>query len=111
MQWLDERGPVTPRIEAHRRLYTREQALRVIAIAQLRRKGLTLRQAIRATSTMPPAGSGYLVTTVPVTTVWHERTAGDLMRRLSAVRKPIVTLDLASIDGVDLAGCSGEVRA
>lgn len=47
LQWWDERGIINPRHSAHRRCYTREDALEVILVAELRDRGLSL-QKIRS---------------------------------------------------------------
>jgi DNA-binding transcriptional MerR regulator len=44
LQWWDEHNLVTPRQEEHRRIYTVDDALKVAIIADLRRKGLSLRR-------------------------------------------------------------------
>jgi DNA-binding transcriptional MerR regulator len=46
LQWWDEHKVVSPRHEGHKRVYTQQEALEVVTIAELRRKGLSLR-AIR----------------------------------------------------------------
>ncbi|MBZ5624287.1 MAG: MerR family transcriptional regulator [Acidobacteriia bacterium] len=44
LQWWDERRLVSPPIENHRRVYTSEQVLEILAVAALRRKGLSLKK-------------------------------------------------------------------
>ena len=46
-QWWDERDVVSPRQVGHRRMYEDEEALTVMVVAELRRKGLSL-QRLRA---------------------------------------------------------------
>jgi DNA-binding transcriptional MerR regulator len=44
LQWWDERKLVSPRQDDHRRIYTPQQVLEVLAVAALRRKGLSLQK-------------------------------------------------------------------
>jgi DNA-binding transcriptional MerR regulator len=57
MQWWDERKLVSPRIKDHRRVYIAEQVLEILAVAALRRKGLSL-QKIRKVLRLVRRGLG-----------------------------------------------------
>ena len=47
LQWWDERKVVSPRREAHRRVYVRQQVLEILTVSALRRKGLSLQKIRR----------------------------------------------------------------
>jgi DNA-binding transcriptional MerR regulator len=47
LRWLDERQIVSPRKEDHRRKYAPQQVLEILAVAALRRKGLSLQRIKR----------------------------------------------------------------
>ena len=47
LQWWHEKGVVSPQIIDHRRNYSREQAVEVCVIAELRRRGLSLQEIRR----------------------------------------------------------------
>ena len=53
LQWWDERNVVSPRQEGHRRVYLPREVVKVSVIAELRRKGLSLKKIRRA---ITPAG-------------------------------------------------------
>jgi DNA-binding transcriptional MerR regulator len=55
LQWWDEKGVVSPRQEGHKRVYSIEEARKVLVVASLRQKGLSLqsvRKALRKFSTL-----------------------------------------------------------
>lgn len=47
LQWWDERKVVSPRREAHRRVYVPQQILEILTVSALRRKGLSLQKIRR----------------------------------------------------------------
>ena len=47
LQWWDERKIISPRQEGHRRLYADSDVIAMMAIAELRRKGLSLQKIRR----------------------------------------------------------------
>jgi len=52
LQWWDERGILSPIVQYHRRLYTREQLDLAIRMAQLRKAGIKL-WALRKYASLP----------------------------------------------------------
>jgi len=49
LQWWDERNIVSPREAGHRRSYLVAEVLEILAVAELRRKGLSLQRIRRVT--------------------------------------------------------------
>lgn len=47
MQWWDERCVISPRHEGHRRIYTEDDAVDIMLIAEFRRKGVSLQRVRR----------------------------------------------------------------
>jgi DNA-binding transcriptional MerR regulator len=47
LQWWDERKVVSPRRDAHRRVYVPQQVLEILTVSALRRKGLSLQKIRR----------------------------------------------------------------
>lgn len=48
LQWWDEQELIEPRHEAHKRLYSRQLALVVMVVSELKRKGVTLHDIRKA---------------------------------------------------------------
>ncbi|HLK68290.1 MAG TPA: MerR family transcriptional regulator [Bryobacteraceae bacterium] len=115
LQWWDEGKLVSPRIDAHRRIYVPDQVLEILVIAALRRKGLSLqktrkilrllRRELGPSGLLQTKPKSYLVTDgnsafigdqpaavlgriAEATKAVHVVSLGDLMKRIASEAVP-----------------------
>lgn len=92
LQFWDEQGVLCPRHEGHARVYDHRDALRLIVIAELRRKGISLQKIRKVTADGIPSKSRWLATDGRRS--YFEETHWELIRRLCESKNPMHVVDL-----------------
>src|SRR5512132_2889045 len=104
LQWWDERKLVSPRQEGHRRVYVPEQALEILTVSVLRRKGVSL-QKIRRILRLLHRGLGHqgsnvrsassqLFLVTDGNTIFIEDQPENVLNRLDDANKPMYLVSL-----------------
>lgn len=99
LQWWDEQELITPRIQAHSREYSLEEAIDVMVVKHLRGKGLSLQKVRRIIASNRNllhrriGQQAYLVCDVKGDAS-VEFTSSDVIRRVLASRVPMVVVDV-----------------
>ena len=107
LQWWDERKIISPRQEGHRRLYVGSDVITVMAIVELRRKGLSLQKIRRLVRSvlreieqkLEQLVSGkselYLITDGKATQFEHE--SARIIELLKKSRKPLALVSISDM--------------
>jgi DNA-binding transcriptional MerR regulator len=107
LQWWDERKVVSPQQAEHRRIYTYQQVLEILTIAQFRQKGMSL-QKIRVVLRLLRRQLGRLLKEGPVPSTLYVLTDGKsvsleeqperVLNRLSTAKSAMYLVCLSDLN-------------